>query len=92
LNQVRPEEIVEVSTLVLGCDEKKLHLYHRLMRLDGDVPLAEAESMLLHVDTKSGRATPATPEVLRRIGLVADAHVHLPKPERVGRRIGDRRP
>jgi carnitine 3-dehydrogenase len=92
LNQVRAEEMVEVSTLVLGCDEKKLHLYHRLMRLDGDVPLAEAESMLLHVDTESGRATPAAPEVLRRIGLVADAHAHLPKPERAGRRIGDRRP
>ena len=92
LNQVRAGEMVEVSTLVLGCDEKKLHLYHRLMRVDGDVPLAEAESMLLHVDTESGRATPAAPEVLRRIGLVADAHAHLPKPERAGRRIGDRRP
>ena len=90
LNQVRAEEIVEVSTQVLGCDEKKLHLYHRLMRLDGDAPLAEAETMLLHVDTASGRATPAGPEMLRRIRLVADAHAHLPKPERAGRRIGDR--
>jgi carnitine 3-dehydrogenase len=92
LNQARAEEMVEVSTQVLGCDVKKLHLYHRLMRLDGDVLLAEAESMLLHVDTESSRATPAAPEVLRRIGLVADAHAHLPKPERAGRRIGDRRP
>ncbi len=92
LNQVGAEETVEVSTLVLGCDEKKLHLYHRLMRLEGDVPLAEAESMLVHVDTESGRATPAAPEVLRRIGLVAEAHAHLPKPERAGRRIGDRKP
>jgi len=92
LNQVPAEEMVEVSTLVLGCDEKRLHLYHRLMRLDGDVPLAEAESMLLHVDTQTGHATPAAPEVLRRIGLVADAHAHLPKPARAGRRIGDRSP
>ena len=92
LNQVLADDMVEVSTLVLGGDEKKLHLYHRLTRLDGDIPLAEAESMLLHVDTESGRTTSAAPEVLRRIGLVADAHAHLPKPERAGRRIGDRKP
>jgi carnitine 3-dehydrogenase len=92
LNQVRAEEMVEVSTQVLGCDEKKLHLYHRLMRVEGDVPLAEAEIMLLHVDAQGGRPTPAASEVVRRIGMVADAHSHLSKPERAGRRIGDRRP
>jgi carnitine 3-dehydrogenase len=92
LSQARAEDMVEVSTQVLGCDEKRLHLYHRLMRQEDDVPLAEAESMLLHVDTGNGRPKPAAPEVLRRIDLVADAHAHLPKPDWAGRRIGDRRP
>jgi carnitine 3-dehydrogenase len=48
--------------------------------------------MLLHVDTKLGRATAAEPAVLRRVELVAGAHSRLPKPPRAGRRVGDRQP
>jgi carnitine 3-dehydrogenase len=89
LNQAVAEDLVEVSTQVLAGDEKKVHVYHRLMR--GDVALAEVESMLVHVDTRGGRAVPAEPDVARRVGLVAQAHAHLARPERAGRRIGDRR-
>jgi carnitine 3-dehydrogenase len=91
LDQARAEEQVEVSTQVLSSDEKRLHLFHRLIRAGGDA-LAESETMLLHVDTKLGRATAAEPAVLRRVELVAGAHSRLPKPPRAGRRVGDRQP
>jgi carnitine 3-dehydrogenase len=92
LSQANAEEKVEVSTQVLSSDDKRLHLYHRLMRSDGGEPLAESETMLLHVDTRRGRATAAESDVLRRVALVSGAHSHLPKPERAGRRIGDPKP
>jgi carnitine 3-dehydrogenase len=91
LNQARSEDVVEVSTQVLAADEKRLHIYHRLERPEDRALLAESETMLLHVDTQRGRATPAGADVAERARRVAEAHVHLPRPERAGRRIGDRR-
>jgi carnitine 3-dehydrogenase / betainyl-CoA thioesterase len=92
LSQANAEEQVEVSTQVLSSDEKRLHLYHRLTRAYGGEPIAESETLLLHVDTRRGRATAAEPDVLRRVALVSDAHSLLPKPERAGRRIGAPKP
>jgi carnitine 3-dehydrogenase len=92
LNQTRAEDVVEVSTQLLASDEKKLHLYHRLERPDDGAVLAESEHLLLHVDMRHGRTTPAGPEVLERVALVQRAHSALPKPERAGRRIGDPKP
>jgi carnitine 3-dehydrogenase / betainyl-CoA thioesterase len=90
LNQTRSEDVVEVSTQVLAADDKRLHLYHRLERPKDRALLAESETMLLHVDTRSGRVAPAGPEVAERARRVAEAHSHLARPERAGRRIGDR--
>jgi carnitine 3-dehydrogenase len=91
LEQTRAGDVVEVSTQVLGSDEKRLHVYHRLIRTNDGVVVAESEQMLLHVDTRRGRAAPADPAVLGRLGRVAEAHAKLPRPERAGRRVGDRR-
>jgi carnitine 3-dehydrogenase len=79
---------LDVTTQVLGFDEKRLHLFHRLHRSGNDVLLATAEQMLLHVDTAAGRVGPAGPEVLARIAKLAAAHAVLPKPEHAGRAIG----
>jgi carnitine 3-dehydrogenase len=91
LDQVRAEEMVEVSTQVLGADDKRLHLYHRLLRAGTDRPVAECETILLHVDAATGRTAPAAGEVLRRVERIASAHASMPRPERAGRRIGDRK-
>jgi len=78
---------LDVTTQVLGFDEKRLHLFHQLHRSGDDVLLATAEQMLLHVDTTAGRARPARPEIRTRIAELAAAHAGLPKPERAGRAI-----
>jgi carnitine 3-dehydrogenase len=92
LEQVRAGDLVEVSTQVLWSDDKRLHAYHRLLRPEGDQALAEAEALLLHVDTKRGRAVSAEPAVLGRVRRLTEAHAQLPRPRRAGRRIGDRKP
>jgi carnitine 3-dehydrogenase len=80
---------LEVTTQVLGFDEKRLHVFHELHRSgDDDGPLASAEQMLLHVNTTAGRAHPARPMILDRIAKLAAAHAVLPTPKRAGRAVG----
>jgi carnitine 3-dehydrogenase len=87
LREASAGDALDVTTQVLGFDEKRLHLFHELHR-SGDGVLATAEQMLLHVDTTAGRAHPARPEILARIAKLAAAHAALPKPGRAGRAIG----
>ena len=95
LREVAGGEPVSVATQVLGCDEKRVHLFHRMFHGDRGVAngdergteLATAEHMLLHVDTAAGRAAPAAPEVLARIEELARAQAPLGTPEGAGRRI-----
>jgi carnitine 3-dehydrogenase len=85
LNESRAGDKITVATQLIGADEKRLHLFHRITR-DGDV-LATAEQMLLHVDTTQGRVSPARPDVLARLRAMAAEHSSLPAPDGLGRRI-----
>ncbi len=86
LDEAKAGDRLVVTTQVLGADEKRIHIFVRIMR--GETLLATTEQMLLHVDTNAGRATPAPPDVLERMQQLVDAHSALPWPERAGRRIG----
>ena len=91
LREVAGGEPITVATRVLGCDEKRVHLYHRMFHGErgGErgTELATGEHMLLHVDTAAGRAAPAAPEVLARIEAIVRAQAPLGAPEGAGRRI-----
>ena len=91
LDELHAGDMVEVSTQVLAADERRLHLFHRLHRAGAEEAVAESETMLVHVDRKTGRSGPAAPEVVRRVEKLAAAHAALPRPERAGRRIGERK-
>ena len=87
LHEMKAGEHVRVTTQLLGVDEKRLHVFHRVLRaIDGE-ELATVEQMLLHVDTAAGRAAPAGPDVLARVRALAEAHAGLEQPDRVGRSI-----
>jgi carnitine 3-dehydrogenase / betainyl-CoA thioesterase len=79
---------VHVTTQVLGADEKRLHVFHTLLRDGEEDPLATAEQMLLHVASASGRAAPARDDVGARIRQLAESHSGLRRPERAGRSLG----
>lgn len=76
---------VHVTTQVLGADEKRLHLFHCVMR--GEDVLATGEQMLLHVSAETGRAAPAAERVLRVVRGLVESHAALPLPDGVGRRV-----
>ncbi len=74
---------------VLMADEKRIHLFTRILR--GDNMVATVEQMLLHVDMAAGRSCPAAPEVLARLMPIAAAHAGLPRPGPAGRFTGQGR-
>jgi carnitine 3-dehydrogenase len=90
LRQLEAGDRVHVTTQVLDSDEKRLHLFHVLLRDGEAAPLATAEQMLLHVDTGSGRAAPSREPVRERVAELSRRHEALPRPERAGRSIGAR--
>jgi len=87
LGEARAGDALEVSTQLLGADPKRLHLFHSMTRAGAPEPIATAEQLLLHVDTRAGRTAPAEGEVLDRVLALASRHAALPRPERVGRAI-----
>ncbi len=90
LRQLEAGDRVHVTTQVLDSDEKRLHVFHVLLRDGEEKPIATAEQMLLHVDTGSGRAAPAREPVRGRVAELTQRHGALPRPERAGRSIGVR--
>jgi carnitine 3-dehydrogenase len=90
LRQLEAGDRVHVTTQVLDADEKRLHVFHVLLREGEAAPIATAEQMLLHVDTESGRAAPAREPVRERVAELMQQHAALPRPERAGRSIGAR--
>jgi carnitine 3-dehydrogenase len=78
---------VEVATQVLAADAKRLHVFHTMIRTRDGAPLATAEQMLLHVDTRAARVVPAARSMLERVTALAAAHAALPQPERAGHAI-----
>jgi len=85
LREASAGDRLRTTTQVLGCDEKRLHIFHSLYR--GDDLVATAEQMMLHVSAATGRAGPAGAEVLARARAIAAGHAALPQPEQAGRKI-----
>ncbi len=87
LGQLYAGDRVQAITQILGCDEKRLHLFHVITRVGEKTPVATGEHMLLHVDAAAGRASPVRDGVRHRVETLAAAHASLPRPPRAGRRI-----
>ncbi|MFL5952871.1 MAG: carnitine 3-dehydrogenase [Gaiellaceae bacterium] len=86
LGEAKAGDRLEVTTQVLGADEKRIHIFVRIAR-DDETLLATTEQMLLHVDTTAGRAAPAAPHILARVRQLVDANGTLPWPDGAGRKI-----
>ncbi len=65
LREALLDDRLAVTTQVLDCDPRRLHVFHSLWREGDGALLATAEQLFLHVDTVARRAAPAGAEVLR---------------------------
>jgi carnitine 3-dehydrogenase len=86
LREAHEGERLGLTIQVLGTDAKRLHLLHEMYSAADLV--ATAEQMLLHVDTRAGRAAPFPEGIARRLREISAAHAAaLPVPDYVGRSI-----
>ena len=74
------------SSQVLGCDAKRLHMFHRMTVSDGP-DVATNELMFLHVDIAIERVVPIPAEHRNLVMMLAAEHAALPRPDNAGRRI-----
>ena len=87
LLEVKDGTAVEVRTQIIGCDAKRLQIYHGLHVAGSEPLLAANEQMLLNVDMSGPRAAPFAPAVLPRVQALAARHQGMPKPKYSGRAI-----
>ncbi len=89
LSEAKAGELLSVETRLLGHDSKRFRLHHEILREDGST-VVTGEHMLLHVDTKAGRAMAMPASLIASLDAVArqESAAH---PEHAGagiRRIG----
>jgi carnitine 3-dehydrogenase len=83
LRELKAGQPIAVETLLIGFDDKRMHLFHRMFRRRELV--ATAEQMLLHVDSKAAKASAMPPEQYAALAAIAEAHRSLDKPAELGR-------
>jgi carnitine 3-dehydrogenase len=91
LGQARLGDPLACSCQIIAADEKRIHVFHRIFSGDSREPIATAEQMLLHVDSRAGRASPALPAVMERLWPIVEAHGAIERPAGIGRSIGIKR-
>jgi len=80
-------QVLDIETLVLGRDPKRVVLFHTMRWGNAGPVLATTEVMALNVDKVSLKAAPFHPKTAARIAAFAADHARLARPENAGRRI-----
>ncbi|EEW26098.1 carnitine 3-dehydrogenase [Rhodobacter ferrooxidans] len=89
LGEAKLGDALTGSVQVLAADEKRLHIFIRILK--GGEAVATLEQMLLHVDMAAGKTCAAPKAILDRLLPIAAAHAPLPRPEAAGRHVGQRK-
>jgi acyl-CoA thioester hydrolase len=85
--EVKQDDAVRVEGRIVAADEKRLHVFHRMLReSDGDLA-ATNELLFLHVDLAGPRAAPFPDAARREIDALLAEHADLPAPPELGRSI-----
>ena len=82
---------LSVTTQVLDCDAKRMHIFHRMHANGGSEVIATNELMILSVDLNTRRAAPLSDSAAERLHARRAAHDGLEAPAQAGRTIGIRR-
>jgi len=90
LREAKVGERLQVTTQVLRVDDKRLHVFHRLLRSTDSTLLATAEQLHLSVDRVAAKATPIAAAVRAQLQALAQLHSTLPTPTEAGQPVGAR--
>jgi len=85
LREVAGDDSLRFTTLVVGLDGKRLHIYHEMFDdATGDL-VATTEQMLLHMDTAAGRPAPIGGRPARALRAIRREHAAMDRPGFLGR-------
>ena len=88
LGEAKLGTAIHSTCQLLATDQKRLHVFHRIYNTDTGAEIATAEQMLLHVDSKIGKAAPAPAAILAKIDKILVNHRKLAMPDAMGRSVG----
>jgi carnitine 3-dehydrogenase len=91
LGEAKLGQALYATLQVLSTDDKRIRYFTTIHDAGTGEPLATAEQLMLHVDSKAGKAVAAPAEVLAKLKPIAEAHARLAEPEGVGRSVGQKR-
>ncbi len=80
-------QALHTTTQIIAADDKRIRLFHSIVRDSDAAVAATAEQMLLHVDLATKRVGAALPAVLDRLRPLAAADAAKPRPTAAGRAI-----
>ncbi len=91
LGEAKLGEALYSTCQILSSDEKRLHIFSTIYNAPTNEAVATAEQMMLHVDSKAGKAVAAPEAVLSKLRAITEAHAQLPTPDGAGRFVGQKR-
>jgi acyl-CoA thioester hydrolase len=83
-------DVAVISTTILDADEKRLHLAHEMFREGEPDRVCLQEIMFVSVNLATRRTALWTPAARSRQQAALAVHNKLPRPAKLGRRIGMR--
>ncbi len=91
LGEAKLGEALYSTCQVLSSDDKRLHIFSTIYNAATNEAVATAEQMMLHVDSKAGKAVAAPEAVLSKLRAITEAHAQLQTPDGAGRFVGQKR-
>ena len=88
VREVVENDPLQVASLLLGFDEKRLHLFHHMYHAESGMLCATNELMLVHVDMTSRRSAPFPPLVRDGLATFSDNQKAFQLPAQAGSVIG----
>ena len=88
VGEAKVGELLYVTTQILGVDDKRLHVFHRMHRSRDDAVIATAEQMHLHVDTVAAKASTVDAHIRAKLDLILKTQAGLQRPREAGQVIG----
>jgi acyl-CoA thioester hydrolase len=87
LREIHLGDPVQISILLVGADEKRLHTFEELRHATEGWLSATSENMTIHIDMTARKTAPFPTDIQARIQTLAKAHANIIRPEGVGRSV-----
>lgn len=91
LDEVMEGDPMQVASLVMGFDNKRLHLFHHMYHATSGKLCATNEIMIVHVDMKSRRSAPFPENVVDNLQSYMDRQQPFSRPKQAGSVIGTKK-